>query len=87
MSAWMASDDDFFVVRRFGTIGARVMLYMQDQVVELEERLRKVDSECMEAEPAMDNGTFRQDPDLRRAKIIESLSIKLERYRKNYTCM
>ncbi|KAF2622058.1 hypothetical protein BU25DRAFT_443440 [Macroventuria anomochaeta] len=41
-SEWMASDDDFFIVRRFGTINARVILWMQNQIVEKERKLAEL---------------------------------------------
>lgn len=84
MSAWMASDDDFFVLRRFGKLGARVALYMQDQVVELEERLDKEEKNCMAEDVYLNNGTFRDDKSLERKDIMKDLSNKLERYRMNH---
>ena len=42
-SEWMASDDDFFIIRRFGTVNARVILWMQNQVVEKERQLAELD--------------------------------------------
>jgi hypothetical protein len=41
-SRWMASDDDFFVIRRFQSLNAEVILYMQDRIVQIEERLQEI---------------------------------------------
>lgn len=84
MCTWMSSDDDFFVLRRFGEVGARVLLLMQDQIAKLEEELQQEDDICKKAPKEWaDNGTFRGDPNPRRVEIMHHLSNMLERYRKN----
>src|SRR5256885_335977 len=42
-STFVASDNDFFFLRRFGTLHARVLLSLQDQLVELEQRLKDLE--------------------------------------------
>ena len=80
---WTASDDDFFVLRRFGKSSARVALYLQDQVAHLEEELEKVDLLCSQAPKEFaDGGTFRHDRWPRRRAILDELTVSLERYRK-----
>lgn len=84
MCTWMSSDNDFFVLRRFGKVGARVLLYMQDQIVELEEELRKQDDFCKSAPKELaDSGTFRGDQNSKRRDIMRDLSVMLDRYRNN----
>lgn len=39
LSNWMASNDDFFVVRRFQSLNAHTISYMQNRLVRIEERL------------------------------------------------
>lgn len=79
----MASDEELFIVRRFGNLAARVALFMQDHIVELEENLQKEDQLCREAEDQFaDSGTFRQDPRLQRQKIMIELTHELARYRR-----
>ena len=77
-SKWVASDDDFFVLRKFGTVSARVTLMMQDRIEcsirELEER----DNECQEK--GKHNGTFRYDEDRQRQHTLEKLSWQLGKY-------
>ena len=74
----MASDDDFFVVRKFGTVCARVILMLQDRIVILTEELEKEDNECRQL--GLDNGTLRHDPRPRRQQILEELAWRLEHY-------
>lgn len=84
MCTWMSSDNDFFVLRRFGEVGARVLLYMQDQIVELEEQLRREDELCKRAPKEFaDSGTFRGDPNTQRREIMQKLSVVLDKYRNN----
>ena len=81
---WMASDHDFFVLRRFAETSVRVALLMQDQISELEEKLAQEDERCKLArEEHAHSGTFREEPRLMRKKLLEELMDKLERYRKS----
>ena len=80
MCKWAASDDDFFVLRRFGEVSARVLLRLQDQIVELEERLRSTDQMCVES--GKDNGTFRYDRCEERTWLLDQLAARLAHYRK-----
>ena len=82
MCKWAASDDDFFVLRRFGGLGARILLRLQDQIVKLEEDLEGWDHKCRK--DALDNGTFRDDPIGQRQKLLDELTSRLEQYRKFY---
>lgn len=79
MCKWMASDNDFFVLRRFGQVAARVLLRMQDRIAKLEEDLRCLDQVCMKA--GLNNGTFRYEPKLEREGILDELGWRLEQYR------
>ncbi|KAL9033860.1 MAG: hypothetical protein Q9180_005725 [Flavoplaca navasiana] len=76
----MASDDDFFVIRRFEKLGARVALLMQNQIVQLEDALRAEDTSCTIA--CGDNGTFIGDPRPRRQQVMDDLVWRLERYQR-----
>ncbi|MCJ1457774.1 hypothetical protein MMC28_008143 [Mycoblastus sanguinarius] len=77
---WTASDDDFFVLRRFGELSARVLLRMQDRIVQLEEELRQEDISNMKS--ANHNGTFRYDISCQRHNILEELTWRLEKYQR-----
>lgn len=47
----MASDDDFFIIRRFQSLNANVILYMQDRISQIEGRLKCI-HEANENAPA-----------------------------------
>ncbi|KAL8929513.1 MAG: hypothetical protein Q9208_001182 [Pyrenodesmia sp. 3 TL-2023] len=78
MCAWMASDDDFFMIRKFEGIGARVVLLMQNRIVQLEQELHVEDRNC--ALQGGNNGTFDWDHQKRRIEIMDELAQRLERY-------
>ena len=78
----MASDDDFFVLRKFGIVGARVALHLQDQVAWLEEQLEHEDKLCRQGPVHLaDSGTFRLDQRPNRRQLLADLASSLERYR------
>lgn len=78
----MASDDDFFVVRKFGITGARTALFLQDRVVELEEKLEDLDQDCREGPKEHANcGSFRNDHWLHRKEVMADLASSLDQYR------
>jgi hypothetical protein len=87
-SRWMASDQSFFIMRRFGTLSARIALSLQDEIVQLEEKLNFMDKEysSMELLDDVNNGSFRDDPfgnikDDRGELVREILPGKLANYR------
>ena len=83
LSAWVASDDDFFVIRRFDRLNARVILRMQDRISFLEERLEEIDQKCRKMKTGVgDNGTLRHDTEIERRKILGELEERLEKYSK-----
>jgi hypothetical protein len=61
-SDFIASENDFFVLRRFASVSARIALELQDEVVVLEERLEDLDRELSKREMVdVNNGSFRDD--------------------------
>lgn len=62
-SKLMASDDDLFVFRRFATVNARVILWMQYQIAQKEARLDELDEHVRKASEADDgrNNSFTWD--------------------------
>ncbi|KAL8658703.1 MAG: hypothetical protein Q9226_000817 [Calogaya cf. arnoldii] len=80
MCTWMASDDDFFVIRRFEKLGARAALLMQNRIVQLEEQVRAEDVNC--TKNGGDNGSFREDRQTRRQEVMDELVWRLERYQR-----
>ena len=82
MCRWMASDDDFFVIRKFGEVAARVLLRMQDRIVQLEEKLQNQDR--ISATHGLHSGTFRYEKNLSRDEILDELTRRLSEYRMLY---
>lgn len=85
-SEWAASDDDFFVLRRFKNLNTRVLLRMQDHIVQLERDLRKLDKEHSRVEAVdVNNGTFRYDTVDGRKQILGRVQEKLKEYSQFFT--
>lgn len=84
-SRWIASDPSFFVLRRFGTLNARVALSLQDEIAQLEEKLDYMDKRYSDRDTQdAHNGTFRDEPftgdDDRQTLVRDVLPRKLEKY-------
>ena len=82
-SRWVASDQAFFVVRRFGALNTRVLLALQDEITEMDQHLNAWDKMySRKAKPEdTNNGSFRFDPCPERRKLVlEILPEKLSRY-------
>ena len=80
---WVASDDDFFVLRIFGSTSARLAMYLQDQIVEQEKALKDADERAIQ--DGLDSGTFRKDRQKERVEITKELLPMIERYRMRLT--
>ena len=79
-SAWSASDNDFFAIRRFGALNTRVILKWQDDICRLEEKLAKIDDENSQVDGIrVNNGSFRKDIKGRN-EILENCFTKLKQY-------
>jgi hypothetical protein len=80
-SQFIASDNDFFVLRRFGALNARVILALQDQLSKLEEDLEEIDKRCSELDAGdVNNGSFRQETQKDRRDVIWNIHRKLREY-------
>ena len=82
-SKWVASENTFFIVRRFGALNTRIILALQDEIVQLEHRLNRMDEENSRKQLPDDtnNGSFRYDLfDERRDLVQNVLPEKLARY-------
>jgi hypothetical protein len=60
------------IFRRFDEVHVRLLLYLQDQISQLESQLRQLDEQNT-VEMGMHNGTFREDFDQLRVEIMERL--------------
>lgn len=87
-SRWMASDDDFFVFRRFDTLNARTILWIQDRITRKEERLRMIQKGIEDAPEALGyrNDSFRYDivACKERDVLMGELSHLLHQYSQHY---
>lgn len=79
---FIASDNDFLILRRFGTLSARVALSLQDEISELEHRLGEYDAKYSDRNARdVNNGTFRDElPD--RKELFQIIADKICRYSK-----
>lgn len=78
LSRYMDLSSELGVIRRFGTLHYRNLLYLQDELMELEERLHERDR--MDGE----HGSRRRDRDQVRAGLMLQLRKKLRQYGKWY---
>ncbi|KAI9764896.1 MAG: hypothetical protein M1839_005690 [Geoglossum umbratile] len=85
-SRWIASDQTFLIVRKFGALNARVALSLQDEIAELEEKLDTMDQVYSSTNVDVNNGSFREDPftepDDRQELVRKILPGKLAKYYK-----
>lgn len=82
-SRFMASDDAFLIVRRFGNLNARIALSLQDDIVLLEQQLDDLERGLSRATVSkdIDNSSFRKDAfEERRTLIKKTLPAKLMEY-------
>ncbi|KAH8881110.1 hypothetical protein GQ53DRAFT_832641 [Thozetella sp. PMI_491] len=80
-AAWMASSNDFFLLRRFGRLNARVLLMMQDEIVTKEAELDALDLHCQAGPDEFgDCSSIRFDPQPGRRQILQDLKGLLKEY-------
>jgi len=83
-SAFLASDNDFLIFRRFGTLTARILLLLQDEITVLEEELEEL--EALHSSPLSTdahNGSFRQEVLPDRTKILYDIRLNIIQYSKS----
>jgi len=82
LAAFMNSDENFSICRRFGFLHQRVLLYRQDELRALEDRLIRLDDEDAEDDPKLLKSRKLDDVkegSLRRG-LIQEIDEKLEEY-------
>lgn len=80
-SRHIASSRSFFFIRQFRTLNVRIILAMQDQLVELEEELNLLDNQLSRKDAKdIHNGSFRQETDRNRLNLIWEIQRKLKDY-------
>lgn len=77
LAAFINSDLDFVVFRRFGHLHVRYLLYLQDEIAEMEQQLHTLDR----IEPcSFYLNTRRRDRNQERGRILKTLGEKLFDY-------
>jgi hypothetical protein len=84
-SWFLASDDDFLIFRRFGTLNARVLLLLQDELTVAEAKLKALDEEySLKTAPRLHNGSFRieqgEEKQQERRKLLLEIKDKVSEY-------
>ncbi|KAM7185330.1 hypothetical protein V8F33_012448 [Rhypophila sp. PSN 637] len=75
-----SSNDDFLVLRRFDRVHCRLLLMLQDQVVELESELDALDTRLSKrSAPDLDNGSMRNDV-AERKDLLDRLHRRVQEY-------
>ncbi|RDL33932.1 Uncharacterized protein BP5553_08300 [Venustampulla echinocandica] len=79
-SEFIASDNDFYIVRKFASLNTRIALALQDQIAVLEADLNELDAQYsqMDAED-LHNGSFRDDRE-DRTELVEKIATKVAKY-------
>ena len=84
-SRWMASSDDFLILRRFSQLNVRVLLLMQDRIVRKEEELVQKDKDGRQGrDEEADCSSLRYDPLPGREKILDELKSILREYSQSF---
>lgn len=77
---YISSGDDFLALRRFDRVHSRLLLVLQDQVVELESELDAIDARLSKRTATdLDNGCIRNDVQERR-DVLEKLHRRVREY-------
>jgi hypothetical protein len=84
LANFISSDRDFFVFRRFNNLAARNLLYLQDELIELEEKLNAIDLAELKGGGQRELWNLhsrREDNNLDRRKLMAEMGQKLRAYR------
>lgn len=79
----MASDNDFFVLRKFSTLSARSLLYLQNEIARREKKLEGWDLYAMkfrEGQGDCETGSFRLDESGEKGIALRELIPLLQQY-------
>lgn len=81
-SELIGSDNELFILRRFSTLSARIILALQDRLNELEQELSDVDNRYRHGDEDVNNGSFRYETQEDRLAILKKIKEKLKEYSK-----
>ena len=83
LGAYLNSDDNRHLCRRFGYTRSRLILYVQDEIQELEERLAEIDARDAAGQAtqyALNSRRWDEDHSVERKNVIANLKTKLKEY-------
>ncbi|UKZ82730.1 hypothetical protein TrVFT333_010526 [Trichoderma virens FT-333] len=83
LASFIGSDKDFFIFRRFSALSARNLLYLQDELLELESRLQEIDLKESLSQSQQDLWNLhsrREDSNQSRKALMKEIRIKLQEY-------
>lgn len=75
-----ASDNELFIIRRFDTLNARVILGLQDELCVMEDKLNAIDKRCKDGDEDVWNGSFRGDTQQDRKILLQKIKERLKEY-------
>jgi hypothetical protein len=85
LAAWVSSDPNFTIYRQYKYLRNRCLLYIQDELADLESRLNEIDEHDAKHDPR--NLTSRETDDSqkrqRRKELVAEIKAKLKEYGKN----
>lgn len=80
-SEFISSDKSALIFRRFGTLNARVLLLLQDQISQLETKLKALDTQhSKKSARDIHNGSFRMEEVPQRTELLLEIHGKLKEY-------
>lgn len=83
VSAFLASDNDFMIFRRFGALIARLLLRLQDEIVVLEKCLQELETVGARPEaPDIHHGSFRREALPERTQTLDEIYSRIREYSK-----
>lgn len=85
LADFVSTDNVFRIFRRFDAMTVRTLLYLQDELCELEERLQALDDADFASTDASDLISLhsrRNDKNVERKTIMADIQRKLKEYRK-----
>jgi hypothetical protein len=81
LAAFLDSDENFMLYRRFGFLHARLLLYKQDELRRLEMELDNMDQTDAKENPIILQSRRKDDAEVgERKKLLQTIDLKLKEY-------
>lgn len=85
LAAFLDSDENFMLYRRFGFLQARALLYKQDELRELEDKLDKMDQRDAKTKPKVLKSRDKDDANGERKNLIGLITKEFKEYGKEHS--